>query len=161
MCIHHFHLQIVQILHTQSCDNCVLNHHHLQLQLQQLPRNGHSLVVTLKHQCNLGIHYLHKSHLPPQIFQTTSMSQTKNWNQTEIPILLRLLRVPQLLAATHLPLHDMHPSHPKLLVLMKVWKLQSLPISHTTQECVKRLNTTLSMLPESYSLMTQLRYAGY
>ena len=144
MYTHYLYLPTLLILHQQSSKNCVPKHQHLQLKLQHLPLNRHCLVVTLKHQSNLDIHHSLKFHLLPPIFKITSKSLTTNLNHREIPFLPILLLVPQLLPATHLPLCHLHSSHPKLLVLMKFRKLQSLTISHTTREIVNRLHDTLS-----------------
>ena len=141
---HHLYLPTLLIIHQVSTKNCLLRHHYLEHKLRQLPRNRHYLVVTLKRQSNLDIHHSLKCHLLPPIFKTTSRSLTTDLNQRETLFLPILLLVPQLLHATHLPLRHLHPSHRKLLALMKFRKLQSLTISHNTREIVNRLNDTLS-----------------
>ena len=145
MYIHHLYLPTSLIIHQLSSKNCLPKHYPLQHKLWHLPRNRHCLVVTLKDQSNLDIHYSLQSHLLAPIFKTTSKSQTTNFNQAEILFLPILLVVRQLLPAIHLPLCHLHASHSKLLSLMKFRKLQSFTRSHTIRQIVNRRNDTLSM----------------
>ena len=115
-------------------------------QLQPLPYNRHYLIVTLQRLPNLDIHPSLKSHLLPLIFKPTPKFLMTNLNQREIHLLPIRLLVPQLLSAMNLPLPHRHPSHLKLLPVMKFRQLQRLTICHTLRDSDNRYKACLGMV---------------
>ena len=110
MYIHHFYLPTFLIIQQPSSKNCVVKNDHLPHQLQQLPRQRHYLIITLKRQSNRDIHHSLKFYLLPPIYKSTSKYLTMNLNKREILFLPIQLLVPPRLPVTHLPLRHLHTS---------------------------------------------------